>query len=60
MVRRWSESYKLILKNNGTQKTYVDKRGGIWEFILYPQEMSIDQYEEWKPNFQAPRGCNAI
>ena len=57
-----SESYKLISEeHHGTQKTYVDKRGGIWEFILYPQgNVSLTNVKNGNRIFKPLRGCNAI
>ena len=57
-----SESYKLMSgENHGTQKTYVDKRGGIWEFILYPQgNVSLTNVNNGNRIFKPLRGCKGI
>ena len=57
-----SESYQLMSEEtHGTQKTYVDKRGGIWEFILYPQgNVSLTNVNNGNRIYKPLRGCKGI
>ena len=57
-----SESYQLMPEeNHGTQKTYVDKRGGIREFILYHQgNVSLTNVSNGNRIFKPLRGCKEI
>ena len=56
-----SESYKLMSEeNHGTQKTYVDKRGGI-QIHPYPQgNVSLTNVNNGNRIFKPLRGCKGI
>ena len=59
---KWSdglvESYSLASQNGHTKKTYVDKRGGVWEFLLYPQgNISLTNKKNGNSIFKPLRGC---
>ena len=62
LMVKWSdglvESYDLVSQVDETKKTYVDKRGGLWEFWLYPQgNLSLTNKSNGNSIFKPLRGC---
>ena len=52
------ESYNLVSKTDETKKAYVDRRGGVWEFLLYPQgNVSLTNKKNGNTIFKPLRGC---
>ncbi len=52
------ESYNLVSKTDETKKAYVDRRGGVWEFLLYPQgNVSLTNNKNGNTIFKPLRGC---
>lgn len=53
-----TETYKLISQKDLTSKTYVDKRGGVWEFTLYAQgNVSLENKKNGNTIWKPLRGC---
>ncbi len=52
------ESYKLFSKRDFARKTYLDKRGGIWQYLLYAQgNQSLTNEKNGNRIFKPLRGC---
>ena len=52
------ESYDLVSKIDETRKIYVDKRGGVWEYLLFPQgNVSLTNKKNGNNIFKPLRGC---
>ena len=52
------ESYKLISKRDFGGKTYLDKRGGVWQYLLYAQgNQSLTNEKNGNRIFKPLRGC---
>ena len=52
------ETYKLISQKDNTSKTYVDTRGGIWEWTLHIQgNQSLVNKKNGNSIWKPLRGC---
>ena len=52
------ESYELVSQSDEVSRTYVDKRGGVWEFLLHPQgNVSLTNKKNGNRIFKPLRGC---
>ena len=52
------ESYKLISQAGFHYRTYVDKRGGVWDFMIHPQgNYSLTNSKNGNRIWKPLRGC---
>ncbi|QNI54613.1 putative conserved secreted protein [Synechococcus sp. BIOS-E4-1] len=53
-----TETYKLISAQSIGDRSYIDKRGGLWHYFLYPQgNQSLKNKKNGNTIFKPLRGC---